>query len=174
MARTCILRAFGLQMSCRLSLVLRLFCFVLFHFRLFVFIEAVAFGSIVLRYACATTATRSYGDVAFSYFFLPLPFSLCTESTSYVLFFRMVFFYLVTTGWIFYISLFENYVNQSINNLCTVIKTYSSSMKHPHYPPPAHKLIRRRTPLDRENPGQFLRRLDERKSCQAGMNFLRI
>ena len=27
-ARTCTLRAFGLQMSCRLSLVLRLFCFV--------------------------------------------------------------------------------------------------------------------------------------------------
>ena len=32
-ARTCILRAFGLQMSCRLSLVFRLFCFVSFsHF----------------------------------------------------------------------------------------------------------------------------------------------
>ena len=27
-ARTCNLRAFGLQLSCRLSLVLRLFCFV--------------------------------------------------------------------------------------------------------------------------------------------------
>ena len=39
----------------------------------------------------------------FRVFFVPLPFSLCMESTSYVLSFRMVFFYLVTTGWIFYI-----------------------------------------------------------------------
>ena len=33
---------------------------------------------------------------------VPLPFSLCTESTgtSYVFPFRMMFFYLVTTGWI--------------------------------------------------------------------------
>ena len=39
---------------------------------------------------------------------------------SYVLSFRMVFFYLVTTGWIFdNISLCENSINQSINNfLC--------------------------------------------------------
>ena len=29
-----------------------------------------------------------------------LPFSLCMESTSYVLSFRILFFYLVTTGWI--------------------------------------------------------------------------
>ena len=42
-------------------------------------------------------------------FFVPLPFSLlCMESTSYVLSFRMAFFYLVTTGWIFYVSLCEN------------------------------------------------------------------
>ena len=33
-----------------------------------------------------------FGDIAFSeYFFVPLPFSLCIESTSYVLSFRMVF-----------------------------------------------------------------------------------
>ena len=31
--------------------------------------------------------------------------------TSYVLSFRMVFFYLVTTGWIFYIRLYENSIN---------------------------------------------------------------
>ena len=37
------------------------------------------------------------------------------ESMSYVLSFRMVFFYLVTTGWIFDISLRENRINQSIN-----------------------------------------------------------
>ena len=36
------------------------------------------------------------------------------ESTSYVLSFLMVFFYLVTTGWIFDISLCENSIN-SIN-----------------------------------------------------------
>ena len=35
--------------------------------------------------------------------------------TSYVLSFRMMFFYLVTTGWIFDISLCENSINQSIN-----------------------------------------------------------
>ena len=40
-----------------------------------------------------------FGDVAFSeYFFVSLPLSLCMESTSYVFPFRMVFFYLVTTG----------------------------------------------------------------------------
>ena len=40
-------------------------------------------------------------------------FSLCMESTSYVLSFQMVFFYLLTTaGWIFYISLRENSINQ--------------------------------------------------------------
>ena len=34
------------------------------------------------------------------------------ESTSYVFPFRMVFFDLVTTGWIFHISLCENSINQ--------------------------------------------------------------
>ena len=37
------------------------------------------------------------------------------ESTSYVLSFRMVFFYLVTTGWIFDVSLCEDSINQSVN-----------------------------------------------------------
>ena len=36
------------------------------------------------------------------------------ESTSSVLSFRMVFFYLVTTGWIFDISLCENSIDQSL------------------------------------------------------------
>ena len=50
----------------------------------------------------------------FRVFFVPLPFSLCTEGTSYVISFRLMFFYLVTTGWIFYI--FSAYVRiQSIN-----------------------------------------------------------
>ena len=39
---------------------------------------------------------------------VPFPLSLCIESTSCVLSFRMVFFYLVTTGWIFDISLCES------------------------------------------------------------------
>ena len=44
--------------------------------------------------------------------------SLYMESTSYVLSFRMVLFYLVTTGWIFYISLLcEISINQSIKVL---------------------------------------------------------
>ena len=76
-ARTCILRAFGLQMSCRLFLVLRLF-FVLLRSRLFAFVEAATLRSIVLRYAGATIATTRvsffpsffplylFGDVAFS------------------------------------------------------------------------------------------------------------
>ena len=39
------------------------------------------------------------------------------ESTSYVLSFRLLFFYLVTTGWLFDISLLcENSINQSIIN----------------------------------------------------------
>ena len=37
------------------------------------------------------------------------------ESTSYVLSFQMVFFYLVATGWIFGISLGESSIDQSIN-----------------------------------------------------------
>ena len=43
---------------------------------------------------------------------LPLPFLFCMESMLYVFSFRMVFFYLVTTGWIFYISLCENEIGQ--------------------------------------------------------------
>ena len=50
-------------------------------------------------------------------FFVPLPFSLCMESTPYVLSFRMVFFYLVTTGWIIDIS---SYKNSDIKNSITI------------------------------------------------------
>ena len=46
-ARTCILRAFGLQISCRLSLVLRLFCFT--SFCVYAFTEAAALRPTVLR-----------------------------------------------------------------------------------------------------------------------------
>ena len=90
------------------------------------FVEAAALRSIVLRYTGAPISTRVsfsfFGDVAFSeYFIVPFPLSLCMESTSYVLSFRMMFFYLVTTGWIFYISLYENSINQSINVVVVVV-----------------------------------------------------
>ena len=49
----------------------------------------------------------------FRVFFVPFLLSLCVESTSYVIPFRMVCFYLVTTTWIFDISLCENLINQS-------------------------------------------------------------
>ena len=53
-----------------------------------------------------------------SYFpsiFVPLPFSLCLGSTAYVFPFRVMFFYLVTRGWIIDITLGENLTNQSNN-----------------------------------------------------------
>ena len=63
-------------MSCHLSLVLRLFCFVLFCF-VFVFLlsEAMTLRSIVLRYPCAPIDTYSYLTTAcvlfrFSLFFV--------------------------------------------------------------------------------------------------------
>ena len=94
-------------------------CFALLRFRLYASVEAAALYSAVLRYAGAPIATRVsfsfLGGVAFSeYLFVPFPLCLCMDSTSYVLSFRMVFFYLVTTGWIFDISLCENSIKQSM------------------------------------------------------------
>ena len=80
-------------------------------------------------------------DVSFSeYIFVPLSFSLYLESTSYVFPFRMVFFYLVTTGWIFYISLIcENSINQLIKQSGTsaffrgtIIGSQSRIRESPH------------------------------------------
>ena len=77
-----------------------LLCFVLLRFCLHAFIEVLAFRSIVLRYdACASTATRvpsffPFVSLEVSLFpstFVQLPFPLCTESTSFVFSFRMVF-----------------------------------------------------------------------------------
>ena len=103
-----------------------LFCFVYFFFAL---TETAALRSIVLRYACAQTAIRRYHCLRpFSFLFLPffssffplemslfpsifvrLPFfSLYEECTSYAFPLRVVFFYLVTKGWILDISLCEN------------------------------------------------------------------
>ena len=103
-------------------------CFVLFRFRLYAFVEAAALRSIVLRYAGVPIATRVSFFLFFPFlfiwicrffrvFFVSCPLSLCMESTSYVLSFRMVFSFLVTMDWIFYNSLCENSINQSINQL---------------------------------------------------------
>ena len=67
-----------------------------------------------------------FGYIAFfseSIFYAPLPFPLCMEleCTLYVLSFRMVFFYLVTTGWIFDVSLRNNSTNQiDVSNACYI------------------------------------------------------
>ena len=107
-------------MSCRLYLVLPLFCFVLFRFRLYAFVEAAALGSSTCMRPDSHTQIPKQLSESFSSIFsremslfpsifcTALSFSLCMESTSYVLSFRMVFFYLETTGWIFDVSLCEN------------------------------------------------------------------
>ena len=92
------------------------FCLVLLRFRLYAFVEAAALRSIVLRYAGAPIATRISFFFPFVYlevllfpiFFCPIAvFSLYGE---YVVrsFLPVGLFYLVTTGWIFDISLCEN------------------------------------------------------------------
>ena len=120
-ARIRILWAFDLQMSCRLSLVLRLYCFRFFAF----FIETVALRSIVLRYACMRADSHTqfsyltpvrviFVFVTLFYFILFLwrfrfsqvflyhyHFSLCG---GYVVRIFMVYFYLMPTGWIFDIT----------------------------------------------------------------------
>ena len=98
--------------------------FVLLRFRLNAFVEAAALRSIVLWYAGAPIATRVSFFYFFPFFFVHLEMWLF-QSIFYFLYhfrflfvlesmvhrtllwntFRMVFFYLVTTGWIFDISL---------------------------------------------------------------------
>ena len=108
-----------------------LWCYLCFVLLCFVFrlIEAAALRSIILpKIICRRPDSHTFLFLFlrcrfFRVFFVPLfPLYLvlvyCIESTSYVLSFRMVFFYLVTTGWIFGISLLcENSTNQSINNM---------------------------------------------------------
>ena len=97
-----------------------LFCFALlcFVFRLYAFVGA---GSpfnrpSICRRPDSHTCFFPFVDLEMSLFsnivFVPFPLSLCLESTSYVLSFRIVFFYLVTTGWIVDISLCENSINK--------------------------------------------------------------
>ena len=101
------------------TFVLFRFALLRFVFRLYAFVEAAALRPIVLRYAGAPIAARDsfllfvWGRRFFRVFFVRFPIFHCMESTPYVLSFRMVFFYLVTTGWIFYISLLcENSTNR--------------------------------------------------------------
>ena len=67
MARTCILRVFGLQMPWRFfsGVTFVLVCFV---FHLYAFVEAAALRSIVLRYAGVPIATRLSFFLSFSFF----------------------------------------------------------------------------------------------------------
>ena len=91
------------------GLTIVLFCFALrcFVFRLYAFVEAAALRSIVLRYAGAPIATRLFflerQMSLFPSIFLYHFRFLFVWTIEYVVrsFFRMVFFYLVTTGWIF-------------------------------------------------------------------------
>ena len=119
----CILRADAVLSFSGATFVL--FCFV-FVFLLSRKPRPFVQSFFVLRYACAPTATSSYLTTVcapsfvslevsrFPSIVVPLSFSLYMESTSYVFSFRMVFFYLVTTGWIFDINLLcEDSINRS-------------------------------------------------------------
>ena len=92
MEGTCILRAFGLQMSFGPSVVLRLFCFVSFSCRGL----SSNRSSIWMRpdsHTCFLLV--SFVSLEMSLFpsmFVPLPFSRCMESTSHVFPFRTMFF----------------------------------------------------------------------------------
>ena len=89
-----------------------LFCFV---FVFLAFIEAAALCSFVVRYASLPIVARVsfffpfclFGVSLFPIFFGGGGHCRLLLYTSYVFSFRMVFFYLVTTGWIFDISLVE-------------------------------------------------------------------
>ena len=64
-----------------------------------------------------------FGDVAFfEYFLYHCRFFFVWSLRRNVFSSRMVSFYLVTTGWIFDISLRENSINQSIINRCRYMK----------------------------------------------------
>ena len=123
MARTCILRALGFQMSYDVFFWCYA-CFVLLRFSLYAFFEAATYRSIVLRYAGAPISTRIsffffpfclFRDVDFSSIFCTIAaFSLNGKYVVRSFLLRMVFFYLLATGWVFDISLCENSINQSI------------------------------------------------------------
>ena len=79
------------------------------------FVEAAALRPIVLRYAGVPIATRVfYYFYFFPFFLIYLEMSLFLNT--YYTFSAFFFFYLVTTGWIFDLSLCENSINQSIKD----------------------------------------------------------
>ena len=98
-------------MSCCISLVLRLFCFVSFSFFLLSLKPRPFVQSFfVLRYACAPTATRSYHCLRpFSFLFLPFFFSLLWRRRFFRIFlyhYRFMFVWRVRrtffpSGWCF-------------------------------------------------------------------------
>ena len=108
-----LLRAFGLQMPWRFFsgfVNFVLFCFV---FHPYAFVEAAALRSIVLRYAGVPIATRVSFFLSFCRFFRVLflyHFRFLFVCRVRRTFFPSgwYFFYLVTTGWIFDISLCAN------------------------------------------------------------------
>ena len=103
--------------------VLRLF--VLLHFRLYAFVEAAALRSLVLPNAGVSIATRVFFFSFFLFVYLEMslfPSILFCTNPAFSLYGEYVvrsflpdgvFFYLVTMGWIFDISLCENSINQS-------------------------------------------------------------
>ena len=116
-----------------------LFCFA---FCLYAIVEAAALRSIVLRYAGVPIATSVSFFLFFSYFvylemsffpsiFVPFPLSLCMDYRVRRTFFPSgwCFSYLVTRGWIFYISLCENSINQSINQHLNSQKKQSTALR---------------------------------------------
>ena len=101
-----------------------------FGFRLYAFVEDAALCSIVLRYAGVPIVIRVF-FFNFSFFFVYLGMSLFPIFFLYHFRFLFVwrvrrtffpsgwcFFYLVTTGRIFDISLCENLINQKNYRLC--------------------------------------------------------
>ena len=75
-------------------------------------LEELTFGTFNIRTAAVNGVKGTgFGMSLFLSIFVTLPFSVSTESTSCVFPFRMVFFYLVTTGWVFDISSCENSIN---------------------------------------------------------------
>ena len=98
------------------SLVLRLFCFVSF-FVPTLFVEAAALRSIVLRYADVPIAARVFFFLSFCrffrvFFFYHFRFLFVWRVRRTFFPSGWYFFYLMTTGWVFDISLCENSIKK--------------------------------------------------------------
>ena len=133
--RTCILRAFGLRLPWRLSLMLRLFYFASFPFLCFLWSRGPLFSRPSICRRPDSHMFVCVSPLLFIWKYMSLfPSIFCTIAAFSLygrLSFRMVVFYLVTTSWIFYISLCENSINQSIISLCKKINPMSQGRKTP-------------------------------------------